>query len=457
MRFIPLSTLLVAATIAAPLTAQTRPVAATRLDSALRALATQGFSGVVRVDLDEALILEKGYGLANRAAGTPFGPSSVVQIGSNTKDFTVVALLQLYEQGKLGINDSLGKFFPDAPADKRNITLWQLVTFRAGFPQDVGTDFEPISRSELIDRAMKRPLDFAPGSREGYSNTAYSILAAVIEHTSGTSYDEYVRDHILAPLGMHDTGLVLPGFAPDRLAHGYRWGTDQGTMLSKPHAADGSYWNLRGNGGMLSTLDDMHTFYSALFQTSKLLRPETRNLRFPPDQPIALAGSDGVSFFLYERLPGRHIEFMVAANDASWRPPQVRNAIAGALGLPAGGRDMASDAPKRAVHPPSPAMLALVTDFIRTLNAGDSVAVDRFVRQHFLIEPGTAPAEQRVTRMLTLHQNFGVLTLQSADQIDPASVALSITSATSGPVEITLQTDGASPARIRAVQVIAGG
>ena len=61
---------------------------------------------------------------------TPFSPNTVVQIGSNTKDFTVVALLQLHERGKLNIHDSLAKFFPNAPADKRNITLWQLVNAR---------------------------------------------------------------------------------------------------------------------------------------------------------------------------------------------------------------------------------------------------------------------------------------------------------------------------------------
>ena len=76
-------------------------------------------------------------------------------------------------------------------------------------------------------------------------------------------------------------------------------------MISKPHATDGPYWNLRGNGGMLSTVDDMHAFYKALFETNKLLKPETRALRFNPNEPIGLAGSDLVSSFLYDRTAGR--------------------------------------------------------------------------------------------------------------------------------------------------------
>src|SRR5215471_5797306 len=88
------------------------------LDSAIRGLEPKGFSGVVRVEQGGRVLLEKGYGLANRAERIPFSPSTVVQIGSNTKDFTVVALLQLHERGKLNIHDSLSKYFPAAPADK---------------------------------------------------------------------------------------------------------------------------------------------------------------------------------------------------------------------------------------------------------------------------------------------------------------------------------------------------
>jgi hypothetical protein len=217
---------------------------------------------------------------------------------------------------------------PTRPADKRSITLAQLANHRAGFPIGLGGDFEPLSREQFLDAAFKRPLLFAPGEREQYSNTGYALLAAVIEKVTGGTYDEYLRDNILKPLGLANTGFLFPNFDPKRLAHGYRDNQDQGTMMSKPHAVDGPYWNLRGNGGMLSTVDDMHAFYKALFETSTLIKPSSKIGRFNPDEPVGLAGSDLVNFFVYERLPGRRIEIIVASNNAAFGERPVRAAIA---------------------------------------------------------------------------------------------------------------------------------
>src|SRR4051812_24376575 len=101
MRTFALATLLAVPVLATTAFCQTSDPTGAKLDSALRAIETKGFSGVIRVDRDGATILEKGYGLANRAERRPFDPSTVVQIGSNTKDFTQVALLQLQERGRL--------------------------------------------------------------------------------------------------------------------------------------------------------------------------------------------------------------------------------------------------------------------------------------------------------------------------------------------------------------------
>ncbi|MEO7457190.1 MAG: serine hydrolase domain-containing protein, partial [Gemmatimonadaceae bacterium] len=275
-----------------------------RLDSVMRVAEAKGFSGAVRVEREGRVLLEKGYGQADRAAHIAFTPATVVQIGSNTKDFTAVAILQLHAAHKLSLGDSLSRYIPDAPADKRNITIRQLMNHRAGFPLGIGGDFDAFDRRTLVDSAMKTPLLFTPGTRESYSNTGFSLLAAIIEQVTGKTYDHYVQDAIIAPAGLTRTGFLLPGFKPADLAHGYNpAGRDAGTMLAKPHAADGPYWNLRGNGGMLSTVGEMAAFYKALFESDKLLDPATRALRFNPDEPVGLAGSDGVNFFLYDRFP----------------------------------------------------------------------------------------------------------------------------------------------------------
>ena len=451
-------TLLALPFVATTALGQTTDSTGARLDSTLHALEAKGFSGVVRVDRDGATILEKGYGLANRAERRAFEPSTVVQIGSNTKDFTLVALLQLQERGRLDMRDSLAKYFPAAPADKRGITLAQLANHRAGFPIGLGGDFEPLTREQFLDAAFKRPLSFTPGTREQYSNTGYSILAAVIEKVSGTTYDEYIRTNILEPLGMKNTGLLLPNFDPKRLAHGYRNDEDQGTMLSRPHAGDGPYWNLRGNGGMLSTLDDMHTFYKALFETSTLLKPGSRMGRFNPDEPVGLAGSDLVNFFLYERLPRRRIEFIVATNNAAVGGRPVRMAIAEALGLPSdGGGPPVASTPRANAKSPAPAVAAMLTDLVNAINAADSSRLAKFVGDHFLAEPDAPPAEQRVSRLLAIHQNLGNLKLTGLDQIEPAVVEASVMTAQEGAATMKFMLDTSSSPKIKGIQMLVGG
>ena len=294
-----------------------------RADSAVQSLVARGMSGVVLIAKNGTVLLKKGYGEANRAAKTPMTANTVVQIGSNTKDFTTVSILQLNERGQLNLDDSISKYFPEAPADKRGITIRQLIRHRGGFPQNIGGDFEALSKTQWLSRAFSTKLLFAPGDSMSYSNTGFSILAAIIERVSGTSYDEYVQSHILAPLHLVSTGTVLPHFDLTRVAHGYRDGTDNGTIIEKAHAVDGFYWNLRGNGGMLSTVSEMYLFYRALFSSAALIKAETRELVFGPREPRMLAGSDGVSFFLYNTEPQDGYEILIATTSGEFKGQRV--------------------------------------------------------------------------------------------------------------------------------------
>ena len=145
-----------------------------RADSTLSALQAKGFSGVALVAAKGQVMLKKGYGLANRANNTAIAGNSVVQIGSNTKDFTTVAILQLQERGKLSLTDSITKFFKDVPTDKRGITINQLLHHQAGFDQHLGGDWEVISRDEEIRKALASKSLFAPGTDNKYSNIGFS-------------------------------------------------------------------------------------------------------------------------------------------------------------------------------------------------------------------------------------------------------------------------------------------
>ena len=431
-------------------------------DSAMRAAEQAGFSGVVRLEKAGSVVLEKGYGLAVRKPSTRFTPATVVQIGSNTKDFTAVAILQLQERGRLNIKDSLGKFFPGAPADKRGITLFQLMKHRAGFPLGLGRDFEPVGREQLIKNAMKFRLLSKPGERENYSNTGYSILAAIIEQVSGGTYDSYVQENILSPLGLRHTGFLLPGFKMNQLAHGYTQnGDDAGTMLSKPHAADGPYWNLRGNGGMLSTVSDMHTFYNALFEGDKLLSPRTRDIMFHADEPVGLAGSDRVNFFLYERDPVAHTEMIIASNDAKHRAPLVRQSLARVFGLPtAVGNEKGGEGGAQ-VHPigkaPAREVSAVISGLVAAINSGDNKRLLDFITAHFESGPSAPKPEERVARVGGVHQNLGDITVNRMYDSGDGPIQVAIQTHNEGAGTLIVDIDRIAPYKIKRVGVKIGG
>jgi len=170
----PLLRVVLVAVAATTLSAQSPDVSALvvgplgmRVDSTVRAAEQRGFSGVALVARDGKIILTKGYGLSNRALRVPMSANSVVQIGSNTKDFTAVAILQLMEQGKLALTDSLPKFFRNVRAEKRPITVRQLLSHRAGFPQHIGGDFDPHARPERLHAPFTKVLSVPPGGQNG--------------------------------------------------------------------------------------------------------------------------------------------------------------------------------------------------------------------------------------------------------------------------------------------------
>lgn len=297
---------------------------ASRADSILLAAVPRGFSGVVRIQKDSTIVLFKGYGLANREQSIPFTAETVVQLGSTTRNFTVAALLRLQARGLLRLTDSMTKYFPAAPPDKQRVTLQHLVNHTAGFPTRLGADDEAISRDEFLRRALETPLKWPPGAQVNTSSVGYALLAAVIEQVTGKAYDEQVRDDLLAPINLTSTGVLLPNFDPNRVEHGYVGGADQGTVLTRAHAPDGLWWNVRGSTGTLSTLGNVHEFYSALLATDKLLTTAVKKRYFDPAAPVKYASVERGTSFLYERSPRQRVEVIIAANSSETDVLQIR-------------------------------------------------------------------------------------------------------------------------------------
>ena len=249
------------------------PVGA-ELDRYLARLAAYGYSGSVLVARGGRVMLHQGYGLADRARRRPYTAETLFDLASISKQFTAAAILALEMAGKLRVEDPLGKFFPGAPADKAAITLHQLLTHTSGLRDTFGEEYEAVTREELLRRVFASRLLGPPGRRYRYSNGGYSVLAAVVEVASGRTYDDYLRGRLFGPAGMRHTGFRLPAPALALLAHGYTADGDWGTPLDHPWAPDGPYWDLRGNGGILTSTGDLYRWHLALAGDAVLARPQ---------------------------------------------------------------------------------------------------------------------------------------------------------------------------------------
>ncbi|MFQ6070465.1 MAG: serine hydrolase domain-containing protein [Candidatus Aminicenantales bacterium] len=250
---------------------------AQKLDLYLRRITPFGFSGALLVARKEEIILNKGYGLAVRSENVPNTRDTVFSIGSITKQFTAAGIMKLEMMGKLRTEDPITRFFDHVPPDKKSITLHHLLTHSSGVIGSTGPDYEVVSREEVVRIILRSPLQFQPGDRFFYSNAGYSLLAAVIEKVSGQSYEEFLHQHIFKAAGMNFTGYRIPDWSKKTVAHWYVGDKDNGTPLEKPYP----YWHLLGNGGVLSTTEDMYRWHLALLG-EKVLSPEAKKKIFTP-------------------------------------------------------------------------------------------------------------------------------------------------------------------------------
>lgn len=258
------------------------PPIAQRLDRQLGLEAEAGFSGAVLVSRRGTVLLDKAYGAVD---GTPMRPSTRFWIASMGKQFTAAAVLHAEERGLLHLADPLSRFFPDAPADKARLTLLQLLTHQSGLPQRYVA--QGVSdRSAAVRLILGQPAESSPGTRFSYSNDNYCLAAAALEVATGRRYEAYVRDALLRPSGLKDTG-----FAATTGAH-----LVAPARQARPSRLSRRDWGTVGAGGMFSTTRDLHAWYAAL-RGGKVLGPESVALLFTPYVAIS-EGTSGLGWFL---------------------------------------------------------------------------------------------------------------------------------------------------------------
>ncbi len=277
------------------------PTTIEAIDAELHRLEAAGFTGVVLLAKGDHVVLERGYGFADRERRRAMTPTTGFDIGSLTKPFTAAAILTLERDGKLHRGDTLDRYFPSAPADKRAITIAQLLAHSSGLADIVDArgratrytpdfDYEPVTRDEIVQRALASTLLFPPGTKIHYSNLGYSLLGVVIEIASNESYEAYVRRAIFEPSGMKRTGYGLAGWSSDELATGYVDGKRWGTPLEHPWLADGPSWNLRANGGMLSDARELFSWLRAV-DRGAVLQGEAKKAFFDLSVHVTKRGS----------------------------------------------------------------------------------------------------------------------------------------------------------------------
>jgi CubicO group peptidase (beta-lactamase class C family) len=240
-----------------------------KIETYLNTLEEKGFSGSVLVAYKGKKLISEGYGLADREKGIKNTKQSVFDIGSITKQFTAAGILKLEMQGKLAVDDKISKYFKNVPKDKQSITIHHLLTHSSGLSSAIGDDYEYITKANFVNKTFQEKLAFKVGTSYKYSNVGYTLLAMIIEQVSGETYEEYLYKNLWKPAKMMQTGYERPNYNQKVIAVGY----SKTTTFGKPNEkwdANGPSWHLKGNGGVLSTVEDMYKWHHALAGTNIL-------------------------------------------------------------------------------------------------------------------------------------------------------------------------------------------
>ncbi|GHD75027.1 beta-lactamase [Streptomyces mirabilis] len=237
----------------------------------------------------------RSFGVADKSSGRPMSPDLYTRIGSETKTFTVTALLKLVDEGKAGLDDPIGRYVAGVPNGDR-ITLRELAGMRSGlfnYTEDPGffkaftsDPRRPFTPQELLAYAFGHPVLFPPGQKFSYCNTNLILLGLVVEKAGGKPVQDYIHDHVLAPAGLRHTLFPTDAAFPSPHAQGY---TDQ-TATGK--VEDTAGWNPSwawAAGAMISSLDDLRVWArtvatGVLPDGTTLISPATQKQRLttPP-------------------------------------------------------------------------------------------------------------------------------------------------------------------------------
>jgi CubicO group peptidase (beta-lactamase class C family) len=272
----------------------------------MRSVATaRGLGGSVLIARGDRVLLSKGYGMADLEHGVPNTPATVFRIASVSKPITAAAVMKLHEAGRFGLDDPVCSRLAGCSIKWSGVTIRQLLNHSSGIPdfmapalnlrgalrQQRPTDF-------LARRVGDLDLEFAPGTRTSYSNTNYQVLALLVDRHSGTTYDDYLKTLFFDPLGMTRTRADLGDAIVPGRARGYHW--------RAAGIANADYVEMRlhrGNGGLLSTAEDLFRWSRAMAKPGLLSQASLDAMATPAGAQYGLGWAVGS---LYDRRIVEH-------------------------------------------------------------------------------------------------------------------------------------------------------
>jgi len=243
------------------------------------------FNGSVLVAENGKVIYQKGFGLANMEWNIPNTPQTRFRLGSITKQFTAALILQLVEQGKIKLDGKITDYLADYRKDTgEKVTVHQLLSHTSGIPSYTGlpgfrndVSRNPYTVDDFVKKYASKDVEFEPGSKFSYNNSGYFLLGAIIEKVTGQTYEQVLKEKILNPLGMKDTGYDHHGTILEKRASGYEK-NGEGYVnapyldMSLPYAA----------GSLYSTVEDLYLWDQALY-TDRVLSAATKELMYKPN------------------------------------------------------------------------------------------------------------------------------------------------------------------------------
>ena len=329
------------------------------IDSLATARLTEGpVSGfTIGVKRGSAVLLVKGYGLADVEQGVQANAETVYRIGSLTKQFTATSVMQLVERGRIALDESITTYLPDYRLQGQGVTVRHLLTHTSGIKSytDLGDAWLEAALHDLSHAEMRalfedEPFDFAPGEEVRYNDSAYYLLGLIIEEASGRSYEDYLAEHIFLPLGLGGSSYCHESRITPRRAQGYE--QSEGVLVN-----DGPIsMNTPGAAGALcSTVVDLLSWTGAL-RSGRVITDESYEAMTTPAQlsdgsltwagfglgigslgeHVRIGHSGGINGFstVMAHYPDSDLDIVILSNTSSPAPSEMERIIAGwALGI----------------------------------------------------------------------------------------------------------------------------